>query len=125
VFATVACAGAAAAVLGVVIPPAFALPSFWGYAVLAVGLATIDCDADGCRIASPERCGRQRAFVCRRNRIGGDIAPRPSRQRGRFATTTVLLVVALMLPGQLGGHQNLVRWTSVRQFPHGRAAIDV
>jgi leader peptidase (prepilin peptidase)/N-methyltransferase len=103
VMVTATCAGAAAAIIGAVLPPTLALPSFWLFAVIGVGLAIIDVrcrrlphSLTGALYVSSGFCFVAAAVT------GGDVEPLARAIGAGAATAAVLLVVALALPGQLG-----------------------
>lgn len=100
---TAVCAGAAAAVVGAALPPDLALPAFWLFAVVGVGLAIID-------VRSRRLPHRLTGLVCVSSALcfmadatqGGTVGPLLRAVGSGAATATILLLLALALPGQLG-----------------------
>jgi leader peptidase (prepilin peptidase)/N-methyltransferase len=103
VVATAGSSGAAGAIIGAVVPPTFALPAFWLFAVLGVGLAVIDarCRRLPHRLTGALWASSGLCFVVVAA-TGGGMQPVIRAAAAGIATAAVLLVVALALPGQLG-----------------------
>lgn len=103
VVVTAGFAGAAAAIVGAVLPPTPALPPFWLFAVVGVGLAIIDVR----RRRLPHRLT---GLLCISSALcfvvdalhGGTVEPLLRAVGSGAATAATLLLVALALPGQLG-----------------------
>jgi leader peptidase (prepilin peptidase)/N-methyltransferase len=95
--------GVAAGLVTSRIPPSLALPAFWLFAVLGVGLAVIDIRRrrlphllTGTMVATCLVC-----FVVAAA-ISGNAHPLLRAVAAGMATTAALLIIALALPGQLG-----------------------
>ncbi|WP_285687878.1 prepilin peptidase [Actinoplanes sp. NBRC 103695] len=103
VMATAGATGAAGAIIGAAVPPTFALPAFWVFAVLGVGLAIIDarCRRLPHRLTGALWASSGLCFVVVAA-TGGGAQPVIRAAGAGFATAAVLLLVALALPGQLG-----------------------
>lgn len=103
VFATAICTGAAAAIVGAVVPATFALPSFWLVAIVGVGLAIIDVRRRrlpfGPTGALWALCIGCFAVTVA---ISGNATPLIRAVTMGCATSAALLLVALAMPGQLG-----------------------
>jgi leader peptidase (prepilin peptidase)/N-methyltransferase len=103
VAATTGSSAAASAIIGAVVPPTFALPAFWIFAVLGVGLGIIDarCRRLPHRLTGALWASSGLCFVVV-TATGGDMQPVIRAAAAGITTAAVLLVVALALPGQLG-----------------------
>ena len=85
------------------LPPSPGLPAFWVFAVLGVGLAVIDIR----RRRLPHLLTGTIAVACLvcfivAAAISGDVDPLLRAVAAGMVTTAALLIIALMLPGQLG-----------------------
>lgn len=103
VIGTAVLAATAAAVIGANVPWGVALPAFWLIAVVGVGLAIIDVRC--CRL--PHRLTGSLWLSSGLSFLaaavpGGDIEPLLRAAGAGAATSAILLLVALAMPGQLG-----------------------
>lgn len=103
VVAMAGASGAAGTIIGLVMPPTLTVPAFWLFAILGIGLATIDARCrrlphllTGALWASSGLCFLAVAVT------NGAVLPVIRAAGAGIATVTVFLVVALILPGQLG-----------------------
>lgn len=103
VVATAGSSGVAGAIIGASMPLTFALPAYWIFAVLGIGLVIIDARCrrlphrlTGALWASSGLCLAVSAAT------GGDVQPVVRAAGAGLATAAVLFVIALALPGQLG-----------------------
>ncbi|NIL43748.1 prepilin peptidase [Salinispora arenicola] len=103
VIVTAAGTGIAAAIISIAMPPTVALPSYWIFAVIGVGLAIIDVR---CRrlphcLTAVLWTSSGVTFIAAAL-IDGDGGPLVRATSAGIATAIIMLAVALALPGQLG-----------------------
>ncbi|MEV0611159.1 prepilin peptidase [Polymorphospora rubra] len=103
VLTTAALTATTAAIVGATVPTGIALPAFWAFAILGVGLAIIDVR----RRRLPHRLTGALWALCGLSFLGasivnGSIEPLLRAAGVGVATITIMLTIALALPGQLG-----------------------
>lgn len=100
---TAALAATAAAITGATMPPGIALPAFWLFAVVGVGLAIIDvrCRRLPHRLTGSLWLSSGLSFLAAAV-LDGEVEPLLRAAGAGGATSAILLLVALAMPGQLG-----------------------
>ncbi|WP_240742361.1 prepilin peptidase [Micromonospora zingiberis] len=100
---TAAGTGGVAAIIGAALPVSVTLPAFWIFAVVGVALSIIDV-----RCRRLPHCltgalwGSSAAFFIAATVTGGGIGPLVQSAIAGIIATTLMLGLALALPGQLG-----------------------
>ncbi|GAB3160689.1 hypothetical protein GCM10027290_66960 [Micromonospora sonneratiae] len=100
---TVALVAVAAATIGASVPPTLALPAFWLFAVVGIGLSVVDvrCRRLPHRLTGALWASSSLCFIAA-TMTGSDVGLLVQAVSAGFATAIVMLAVALALPGQLG-----------------------
>ncbi|MDG4790179.1 prepilin peptidase [Micromonospora sp. WMMD1102] len=100
---TAVLAATATAITGATVPPGIALPAFWLFAVLGVGLAIIDlrCRRLPHRLTGSLWLSSGLIFLAAAV-LSGDVEPLLRAAGAGGVTSAILLLVALAMPGQLG-----------------------